>query len=504
MAEAVEFLSAHAITKRFANNTVLCDVSLSVKAGEVHALIGENGAGKSTLMNILSGALPPSEGEIRVDGRVHRFRDPGEALSAGIAMMHQEPKVAEALSVAENVLMGRLPARHGGWFDAASMRARVDVALRDVGASFGASEIVGRLSIAQRQLVQLARAITQNARVIVLDEPTASLTPVETRVLFSVMRRLAERGVAFIYISHHLDEIFEIANQVSVLRDGRNVVTKAVSDTSKDELIRLMVGRDLGSHFPPRRVAHPGETALEARDLSGPGFADVSLQLRRGEIVGVAGLVGAGRTELARVLCGAERATRGEIRLAGKPVTLKSPARAVALGIAYLAEDRRDSVLRPLSVQQNITLAARNAVSRAGFIDAAAERREAESYVGKLRIRTASVEQLAGQLSGGNQQKCVIARWIMQGSRILIFDEPTRGIDVGAKREIYSLIHELAHQGCAILMISSELPEVISISDRIVVMCEGRMRGELAAAEATEDAVIQLAVPNSRSETCHA
>ncbi|MFP6558919.1 sugar ABC transporter ATP-binding protein [Paraburkholderia sp. B3] len=503
MTEAVELLSARSITKRFANNTVLSEVSLDVKSGEVHALIGENGAGKSTLMNILSGALPPSAGEIHVDGRAQRFRDPGEALSVGIAMMHQEPKVAEALSVAENVLMGRLPARRGGWLDAASMRARVEAALQDVGASFGAAETVGRLSVAQRQLVQLAKAITQNARVIVLDEPTASLTPVETRVLFSVMRRLSARGVAFIYISHHLDEIFDIAQRVTVLRDGRNVVTKAVPDTTRDELICLMVGRDLGSHFPPRRVAHPGEPVLETRSLSGPGFSDVSLCLRRGEIVGMAGLVGAGRTELARVLCGAERATHGDLLLDGQAVTFRNPAQAVARGIAYLAEDRRDSVLRPLSIQQNITLAARRSVARAGFIDAAGERREAQSYVGKLRIRTTSVEQPAGQLSGGNQQKCVIARWLMQGSRVLIFDEPTRGIDVGAKREIYTLIHELADQGYAILMISSELPEVISISDRILVMCEGRMRGELIAAEATEDAVIQLAVPNSRSETRH-
>jgi ABC-type sugar transport system ATPase subunit len=503
MTEAAEYLSAHAITKSFAGNTVLNDVDLVVKVGEVHALIGENGAGKSTLMNILSGAFLPSAGTIRVEGKVLRFRDPGEALSAGIAMMHQEPKVAEALSVAENVLMGRLPSKRGVLLDAKTMRARVDAALADVGASFGASAIVGSLSIAQRQLVQLARAITQSARVIVLDEPTASLTPVEAKVLFGVMRRLTARGVAFIYISHHLDEIFEIADSVTVLRDGRNVVTKAVSGTTKDELIRLMVGRDLGSHFPPRRAARPGDVSLEAKGLSGPGFEDVSLQLRQGEIVGLAGLVGAGRTELARVLCGAERATGGEILLGGRTLKLRSPAQAVALGIAYLAEDRRDSVLRPLSVQQNITLAARSSIARAGFIDTKRERRAALSFVDKLRIRTSSVDQLAGQLSGGNQQKCVIARWIMQESRILIFDEPTRGIDVGAKREIYGLIHELANQGCSILMISSELPEVISVSDRIVVMCEGRMSGALPAVDATEGAVIQLAVPNSESEAHH-
>ncbi|MDA8253803.1 MAG: sugar ABC transporter ATP-binding protein [Rhodospirillales bacterium] len=503
MAQAGQLLSAKGITKVFGSTAVLRDVDFDLNAGEIHALIGENGAGKSTLMNILSGNFPPSAGSIVIDGQERVIRNPVEAIAAGIAMMHQEPKVAAALSVAENVFMGRLPKMGGIFLDTKSLNRKVEPVLRDIGASFDVSTPVARLSVAQCQLVQLARAITQDARLIVLDEPTASLTPVETETLFSLMRRLVARGVAFIYISHHLDEVFAIADRVTVLRDGARVTTRHVAATSKAELITLMVGRDLGSHFPPRRVANPGAVVLQTEGLSGPGFSDVSLRLHRGEIVGLAGLVGAGRTELARVLCGAAKATGGRIRLAGEVVRFGNPAEAVASGIAYLAEDRRDSIFRPLTVQQNITLAARASFARYGLVNAKAERAAAESYVRQLNIAAASITQIAGHLSGGNQQKCVIARWILRQPRVVLFDEPTRGIDVGAKREIYGLIHQLADAGCAILMISSELPEVISISDRIMVICEGRISGELNAATTTEAAVIALAVPQSRRTVGH-
>ncbi|MCW2242359.1 sugar ABC transporter ATP-binding protein [Azospirillum canadense] len=501
MVQPTPLLSVREVTKSFGPNTVLRNVDFDLNAGEVHALIGENGAGKSTLMNIISGHFPPTAGVIRIAGQERAIRTPGEAIDLGIAMMHQEPKVAGALSVAENVFMGRLPKRGGIFLDNGALHRQVDPVLRDIGASFTAATPVGSLSVAQRQLVQLARAITQNARLIVLDEPTASMTPVEAATLFSLMRRLTERNVAFIYISHHMDEVITIADRVTVLRDGARVATKRVAETCKAELIRLMVGRDLGSHFPERRACNPGAVVLEAKNLSGPGFRDVSLTLRRGEIVGLAGLIGAGRTELARVLSGAHVATAGEIRLDGQTVRHAAPADAVDAGIAYLAEDRRDSVLRPLTVQQNITLAARSLFAKGGMVDAGKERKAAESYVRQLNIAAASVGQPAGQLSGGNQQKCVIARWLLQQPKVILFDEPTRGIDVGAKREIYGFIHQLADQGCAILMISSELPEVISISDRIVVMCEGRISGELDAATATETAVIELAVPHSRPQT---
>ena len=504
MAAPGQLLRAKGITKTFDSTTVLRDVDFDVNAGEIHALIGENGAGKSTLVNILSGNFPPSAGAITIDGQERTIRDPGEAIGVGIVMMHQEPKVAAALSVAENVFMGRLPKKGGFFVDKKSLHNQVAPVLREIGASFDASAQVGRLSMAQRQLVQLARAITQNARLIVLDEPTASLTPFETETLFSVMRNLTARDVAFIYISHRLDEVFAIADRVTVLRDGARVTTSRVADTSKSDLIRLMVGRDLGSYFPPRRMAEPGAVVLETEGLSGPGFSNVSLHLCRGEIVGLAGLVGAGRTELARVLCGARSATGGKMRLDGEVVRYNNPTQAVAAGIAYLAEDRRDSILRPLTVMQNITLAARSSFARAGMINGRTEREAAENYVRQLNIAASSVTQLAGQLSGGNQQKCVIARWILRQPKVILFDEPTRGVDVGAKQEIYGLIHQLADAGCSILMISSELPEVISISDRIMVMCEGSITGEIDATTATEAAVIELAVPQSRRPVSHA
>ena len=447
MSQAAQLLSAKGITKDFGGPPVLREVDFEVNVGEIHALIGENGAGKSTLMNILSGNYPASAGSIMIDGHERAIRGPGDAIGAGIAMMHQESKIAAPLSVAENVFMGRLPKKGGIFFDRKSLNRMVEPILRDIGASFDVSTPVGRLSLAQRQLVQLARAITQNARLIVLDEPTASLTPIETETLFSLMRRLVTRGVAFVFISHHLDEVFAIADRVTVLRDGALVTTKRVADTSKPELIRLMVGRDLVSYFPPRRTVEPGPVALEAEGLSGPEFSDVSLHLRRGEIVGLAGLVGAGRTELARVLCGARKATGGTIRLDGKNVRHNTPAQAVTAGIAYLAEDRRDSILRPLTVLQNITLATRSSFARYGLVNARTEREAGENYVRQLNIAVASISQLAGQLSGGNQQKCVIARWILRQPKVILFDEPTRGVDVGAKHEIYLLIHQAGRFG---------------------------------------------------------
>ncbi|NLS07343.1 sugar ABC transporter ATP-binding protein [Rhizobium sp. P32RR-XVIII] len=498
MLQHTKLLSARQITKIFGVTTVLRNIDFDIDSGEVHALIGENGAGKSTLMNILSGNFPPTSGTIWIDGKERDLRNPSKAIDAGIAMMHQEPKVAPPLSIAENVLMGRLPRKGGFVVDYGSLHEKVNTILRDVGVSFDASTPIEKLSIAQRQLVQLARAISQNAKLIVLDEPTASLTPVETDNLFSIIRRLKERNVAFIYISHHLDEIFQIADRVTVLRDGSLVTTNTIAETTKADLIRLMVGRELGSHFPSRRNGKAGDVVLEAANLSGPGFKDVSLTLRRGEIVGLAGLVGAGRTELARSLCGASIITSGDLALEGRQVRPSSPADAVASGIAYLAEDRHDSVLRSMSVAHNITLAGRRKFSKVGVLRTTAERAAASEFVKQLKIVATSVEQPAGQLSGGNQQKCVIARWLLQQPKVIIFDEPTRGIDVGAKRDIYGLIHRLADEGCAILMISSELPEVINISDRVMVMCEGRISGEVVASETTEAAVIALAVPSSR------
>ncbi|MYZ47038.1 sugar ABC transporter ATP-binding protein [Propylenella binzhouense] len=503
MVDDRRLVSVSAIVKRFGSNTALNDVSIDVARGEVHAIVGENGAGKSTLMNIINGALQPDEGTIAVDGKVLHFSGPSDALASGIAMVHQEPKLAAPLTVAENVYMGRLPRKAGGVVDAGALRRNTDQVLSDLGLPLKANDVVGQLPIAARQFVQFAKAVTLDARLIILDEPTASLTPVDTAQLFALMRRLKERGTAFIYISHHLDEIFEIADRVSVLKDGSLVTTLDVGETDKAELIRYMVGRDLAAHFPDHGERAAGEVALRAEGISGRGFRNVSLELRRGEIVGLAGLIGAGRTELARALCGAERITGGRLVRDGKPVKFGSASDGTAAGIAYLAEDRRDSVLRPLSVMHNITLAARNDLAHYGIMRSAKERAVAADYAQRLKVRATGIDQLAGQLSGGNQQKCVIARWLLRDSEVLIFDEPTRGIDIGTKREIYQLIHALAAEGRAILMISSELPEVLGMGDRILVMEGGRISGELSRAQATEPAIMELAVPQTKKERMH-
>ncbi len=497
-------LRASGIVKRFGNMTALNGVSLSVSEGEVHALVGENGAGKSTLMNIINGALQSDEGTVEIDGVPVSFSGPSDAIEHGVAMVHQEPKLAAPLTVAENIYMGRLPRKRWGAVDRAELHARVGAVLESIGVPLAPDAAVSGLTIASRQFVQVAKAVSLDARLIILDEPTASLTPVEVTQLFELVQRLKANGVAFIYISHHLDEIFRIAERVSVLKDGEMVSSGAVGETTKAELIRAMVGRELGSHFPDHVERVSGDVVLQAEGISGPGFADVDLRFRRGEIVGLAGLIGSGRTELARALCGAAPILAGRLKRGDRAIRLRSAADGAKEGIAYLAEDRRDSVVRPLSVMQNITLAARTDFARRGVINHARERAVARDYVERLRIRTTGIDQPAGELSGGNQQKCVIARWLMRNSELVIFDEPTRGIDVGAKREIYGLIQQLAADGRAVLMISSELPEILGMCDRVLVMQSGRLNGELARSEATERSILELAVPHTKEDAAHA
>jgi ABC-type sugar transport system ATPase subunit len=485
------------VSKRFPGVVALDDVSFDIRPGEVHALIGENGAGKSTLMKIIGGIYQPSDGEIRVDGQARSFPTPHASRDAGIAMVHQEPKLCGALSVAENVLMGALP-RRGlvvSWKEA---NRRTTELMARVGLSIAPTTIADELSIAERQLLQIARALSQTSRLIILDEPTASLTPYEVELLFKVVRGLKAQGVSFIYISHHLDEIFQIADRVTVFKDGRKVAERPTAGTTKDQLVSLMVGRDLGDRFPAKRGA-AGEVVLEVEGLKGPGFSDATLQLRRGEVLGIAGLVGAGRTELARVLCGAATAEAGEIRIKGEAVRLRQPGDAISRGLAYIAEDRRDGLFMPLSVRENITIAAPNAVGEKGILVPARQRSVAGAYVERLSVRTPSLEQRIQLLSGGNQQKCILARWLVRGVDILIFDEPTRGIDVGAKSEIYRLIDDFARAGNAVILISSELTEVLGMADRILVMCEGRITGEIPCAEADEARVLALALPHSKS-----
>jgi ABC-type sugar transport system ATPase subunit len=481
------------ISKQFPGVKALDGVDLSLGKGEVHALVGENGAGKSTLMKILGGIYQPDGGEIRLNGQAVTLPTPHESRAQGIGMVHQEPKLCASLSVAENVLLGNLPRGRLGvsWREA---RDRAMALLRRVGLAVDPAGLAEDLSIAERQLLQLAKALAVTSRIIILDEPTASLTPVEVDVLFQVVRELQAEGVSFIYISHHLDEIFRIARRVTVLKDGRKVALREVAETSKDELVSLMVGRELGGRFPEKgRTA--GATAVEVSGLTGKGFKDVSLTIRRGEVLGIAGLVGAGRTEVARAICGADPVSGGEIRIAGRAVHFRHPADAIARGLAYIAEDRRDGLFMPLSVRENITIAAPEAIATNGILATSRQQKAAEDFIARLNIRTPSAEQPIMYLSGGNQQKCILARWIFKGVDVVVFDEPTRGIDVGAKSEIYRLIDGLVREGKAVVLISSEMPEVLGMADRIVVMSEGRLTGEVSGAEATEENVLALALP---------
>ncbi len=495
-AQSAYILEALGISKVFPGVQALLKVSLALRPGEVHAVVGENGAGKSTLMKILAGVYQPDAGEILLDGKRVHIKDPHKAIELGLSMVHQEPKLAAPLSVAENIFMGRLPVRGRGQVDWPQLYSDAKELLSTLGLDLDPKTPVFRLSIAQKQLVQIAKAISDRTRVIILDEPSASITPVELEILSDVILRLKQQGVAFVYISHRIEEVFHIAENVTVLKDGQLVTTVPLSQIDKQGLIALMVGRQLGYTFPPKR-REVGGVVLEARDFTGMRFEGVSFVVHRGEVLGVAGLVGAGRTELARAIYGAEPPSRGELFLHGRRVHLRSPEDAVRAGIAYLAEDRKDSLIMPLSVRENITVAAPEKVSRYGQFDRSRQRSLAQEYVDVLNIRTPTVEQLVLNLSGGNQQKVAFAKWLLKGTEILIFDEPTRGIDVGAKVEIYHLMDRLAREGKAIIMISSELPEILGMSDRILVLSSGRLVGELPGDGVTEEQILAMAIPSS-------
>ncbi|QCO00088.1 sugar ABC transporter ATP-binding protein (plasmid) [Azospirillum argentinense] len=496
MRDSAPLLRLTAISKSFPGVRALDGVDLTVGAGEVVALIGENGAGKSTLMKILNGIYQPDGGEIALDGAPVSFSTPHAALSRGVSMVHQEPKLCLALSVTENVLIGRLPRGRFGAIDWRAAHERTRELLQRVGMRVEPTTPTERLSIAERQQLQIAKALASDSRLIVLDEPTASLTPVEVDVLFGIVRDLQAVGVSFIYISHHLEEIFRIAQSVSVLKDGRKVADRKVAETTKEELLSLMVGRDLGNRFPAKD-RRPGAPALEVRNLSGRGFRDVSFRAHKGEVVGIAGLVGAGRTELARAIFGADPIKGGEVLVDGKPVKIRNPADAIGLGVAYIAEDRRDGLFMPLPVRENITVVAPEAIATNGVIRERTQKSIALDYIKRLNIRTPSGEQQIRFLSGGNQQKCILARWIIKGVQTIIFDEPTRGIDVGAKTEIYRLIDQLASEGKAVILISSELPEILGMCDRVLVMERGRLNGEVDGHEATEENLLALALPTN-------
>ncbi|MGO4285888.1 sugar ABC transporter ATP-binding protein [Bosea sp. TAB14] len=483
-------LAARGVAKAFGPVEVLTDVGLALAAGEVHAVIGENGAGKSTLMKLISGHLAPTRGAIEIDGEVVHFAGPVDAESRGIVLVHQEILLAPHLTVAQNIFLGR-ELKRGLMVDDRAMNAQAATALRQLGVEIDPRALVSRLSIARRQLVQIARALAVPHRVVIFDEPTASLTPIETEALLKVIRALKARGVAILYISHRLPEVAAIADRITVLRDGRLIATRDADTLSPVEMARLMVGRDMAQLYPQRSEAPPGAIALEVRDLSVPGFAaDISFTLRKGEILGFAGLIGAGRTELIEGVTGL-RPAHGAVSVEGRPIRLGSVRESMRAGIVYLSEDRKGKgLLLGQNLRVNLTLAALRRFLRHGFIDRQAEERELDAAIGAFDIRARRKEMLAGQLSGGNQQKLLLAKMMLLAPEIVIIDEPTRGIDIGTKQQIYRFIAKLAAEGKAVIVISSEMQELIGICHRILVMRAGRLVGEVAGEAMTEDEIV--------------
>jgi ribose transport system ATP-binding protein len=492
---ATSALGMTGIRKAFPGVVALDGVDLDVREGEVHVLLGENGAGKSTLMKILSGALPKDAGEIALGGEGVEIRGPRHAQQLGIRIIYQEFNLVPQLSVAENILLGCEPTWALGLVDRRAMAETARSLLAGLGVSLDPWVSVRELGVAQQQMVEVAKALSGRARLLIMDEPTSALTESEIRELFSAVKRLTAQGVAVIYISHRLEEVAEVGHRVTVMRDGRRVATREVGAVSIPELVKLMVGRELTEQFPRRRVP-PGEELLRAESLSrGRALKDVSLTLRRGEVLGVAGLLGAGRTELARVLAGIDRPEGGRLTLRGRAEHLRGPADAIRRGVGLLPEDRKtQGLVLSLSVKGNLALPSVPRLSRLGLVDGAAETGLARRQVEDLRIKTPDLARRVALLSGGNQQKVVLGKWLATEIDILVMDEPTRGIDVAAKVEIYELMNRLTEQGKAILMISSELPELLGMSDRILVMHRGRGVAELAAAEATQERVLAAAL----------
>ena len=489
-------LSLSGISKAFPGVLALADVSLDVEQGEVHALVGENGAGKSTLMKIIAGVYQPDSGTISMDNQVVRLSNPIESQARGIRMIYQELTVLDNLDVGRNIMLGREPTGPGGKINRRVLYAEAARILADLGLTLDARTPLDTLSIGARQMVEIARAASLSPRVMIMDEPTSSLGKSEETTLFQLIAQLKARGVGIIYISHRMDEVFSLADRVTVLRDGRQITSQPVAALSRSQVIALMVGRELAETTARLPHGEGQQVVLSARGMRrGTRVRDVSLELYGGEVLGVAGLIGAGRTELARLLFGADRAEAGELRLGNMPLRLRSPRDAVRAGIAYVPEDRKgQGLVLALSVEANMMLTSLNRYAHFGLVMRPQVRALVQQWTERLRIRTPSAKQRIENLSGGNQQKVILARWLIRQPRVLILDEPTRGIDVGAKAEIYALIREIAAQGVAVMMISSELPEVLAVSDRIMVMHNGQISGELRAQGATEAQILALAL----------
>jgi ABC-type sugar transport system ATPase subunit len=481
------------ISKSFPGVLALKDVAFDVEAGSCHALCGENGAGKSTLGRILAGIHAPDAGRLLISGQQLVFDSPRAGRSAGIAIVHQELAFCENLSVAENLCLGKLPAR-GPFVSRAELLRRADEKLRLIGAAIDARAPVGALTPGQQQMVQIAAAVSDGARIIVFDEPTSSLSQHEAERLYELIARLRAQGVTSVYVSHRMEEIFRLCDSVTVLRDGRHVATEKTAALDERRLVQLMIGRPLDEYFPAHVKAAPGDELLRVRGLSSPGkFREVSFSLRAGEVVGLAGLVGSGRSEVALALFGMDPAASGDVEILGRRALARSAREAMRLGIGLLPEDRkRQGLVLTMSALANTTLTILERLARHGFLDHRKERALGSGFFERLRVRASGVDEPAAGLSGGNQQKLVFAKWLAAGSRVLILDEPTRGVDVQAKAEIHALIDELAAAGHAILLISSELPEVLHLSTRILVLRNGRLAGELERSAATQEAVMRL------------
>lgn len=482
------------IKKAFGANRVLEGVDFELLAGEIHALMGENGAGKSTLMNILTGLHKRDAGTIVIDGQETYYDSTKEAELAGVSFIHQEINAIGEMSVIDNLFLNREKRTKLGLLDYRAMEKEAQAVFEQLNIKIDLYQEMGELSVGQQQMIEIAKSLMTNVQVIIMDEPTAALTNREIRVLFDVMHKLKAQGVSIVYISHRMEEIFEMCDRITVMRDGISVSTRQIAETQMEQVVREMVGREIGD-FYPEKTSEIGEVRFEVENLALDGvFEDISFNVRSGEILGFSGLMGAGRTEIMRTIFGLLPKSRGTIRLEGKELTIKSPEEAIRQGIGFLTEDRKDEgLILDFSIRDNVLLPSVGEFSKAGLLNDKLIDDFVELLVERLTVKTASVEDPASSLSGGNQQKVVLAKWLGIGPKVLILDEPTRGVDVGAKREIYLLINELAERGVAIIMISSDLPEVLSISDRIMVVREGRLMGEVAKAEATQERVMQLA-----------
>lgn len=488
-------LKMHRIRKTFPGVVALDDVHFELRKGEVHILLGENGAGKSTLVKILSGAYQKTGGQIFLYGQETDIRNPKHAQELGISIIYQEFNLVPHLSAGENIFLGRESTLNLGVIDQKKIFESAQKILNDLGVEINARSLVKELGVAQQQMVEVAKALSLDAKILIMDEPTSALTEHEIKELFATIRRLKEKDVSIIYISHRLEELFEIGDRITVLRDGKYIGTHAISEITRPELIRMMVNRELKEQFPKQKTKR-GKEVLRIEDLSRNGMLEnISFSLHCGEVLGIAGLLGSGRTELARFIFGVDKVDSGRIYIKGKLQKIKSPRSAINLGIGFLTEDRKSQgLIMILSLKENVCLPSVKRLSKLGIVNVKEENRAANQYVKELRIKTPGLNQKVMYLSGGNQQKVVMSKWLCSKADIFIFDEPTRGVDVGSKVEIYQLMNQLTAEGVAIIMISSELPEILGMSDRILVMHQGKIAGEFSAEEATQEKILHRAL----------